>query len=327
MGEGKRGDSIVDITEGSDSLQPKQAPQQKESAFHLPHFSWLPHPSFSLLRAFSLISFVVVLCVALFLGFVLNHQIKESKLEETKNFLSQFVQHQVQTHLDKELFSFPNQSMVDEKFDTFFSEIHTDNILRIKVWGKNAQIIYSDTKDIVGQSFPDNDDYGEAMGGEVIAEIIAPLGREHVSEAGYSQLMEVYVPAQFADGSIEGVIEVYYKMDALNSTTARMQKTVWVILALGFFLLYISLFFFVKKTSDTLQRQTAQLQSSAKQLGDYSKNLEKKVEERTVELREKVAEMEKFNKLAIGRELKMVELKKRIKELEESKSNPAGGGQ
>ena len=40
--------------------------------------------------------------------------------------------------------------------------------------------------------------------------------------------------------------------------------------------------------------------------------LEKMVEERTKELQKKVQELEKLNKLATGRELKMVELKKEI---------------
>jgi len=48
-------------------------------------------------------------------------------------------------------------------------------------------------------------------------------------------------------------------------------------------------------------------------------NLEKKVEERTRELQKRVEELEKFHQLTVGRELKMVELKKRIKELEGKK--------
>jgi hypothetical protein len=45
--------------------------------------------------------------------------------------------------------------------------------------------------------------------------------------------------------------------------------------------------------------------------------LEKKVEERTKELNEKVEELEKFRKLSVGRELRMIELKKAIQDDEE----------
>ncbi|MCX6791265.1 MAG: PAS domain-containing protein [Candidatus Gribaldobacteria bacterium] len=44
-------------------------------------------------------------------------------------------------------------------------------------------------------------------------------------------------------------------------------------------------------------------------------NLEQKVQERTKELGEKVEELEKFYKLSVGRELKMVELKKELSNL------------
>ncbi len=62
---------------------------------------------------------------------------------------------------------------------------------------------------------------------------------------------------------------------------------------------------------------TEELKKSRKKLEEYSKTLEKKVKDRTIELEIKNEELGKFNKLAVGRELKMVELKKKIKELEE----------
>ena len=51
-------------------------------------------------------------------------------------------------------------------------------------------------------------------------------------------------------------------------------------------------------------------------------NLEKKVKERTKELQERVEELERFYKLTVGRELKMMELKKETRRLKkEIKSN------
>ena len=46
-----------------------------------------------------------------------------------------------------------------------------------------------------------------------------------------------------------------------------------------------------------------------KELKDLSNNLDNQVREKTKKLQEKVEELERFNKLVIGRELKMLELK------------------
>jgi methyl-accepting chemotaxis protein len=71
---------------------------------------------------------------------------------------------------------------------------------------------------------------------------------------------------------------------------------------------------------------TQELKKSRKRVEDYSKELEQKVEERTEELKmanislkEKMKEVEVVNKLMVGRELKMMELKKKIDKLTKSK--------
>ena len=45
--------------------------------------------------------------------------------------------------------------------------------------------------------------------------------------------------------------------------------------------------------------------------------LEKKIQERTEELRDRIDELEHFREITVGRELKIVELKNRIRELED----------
>lgn len=61
--------------------------------------------------------------------------------------------------------------------------------------------------------------------------------------------------------------------------------------------------------TETLSRQN-------KEIIQYRENLENKVQERTAELQAKNFELERFNKLTVDRELKMIELKARIEELE-----------
>lgn len=52
-----------------------------------------------------------------------------------------------------------------------------------------------------------------------------------------------------------------------------------------------------------------------KKLADYTHDLEKGVAEKTAELEARIDELSRLNKLMVGRELKMAELKKEIKEL------------
>lgn len=63
-------------------------------------------------------------------------------------------------------------------------------------------------------------------------------------------------------------------------------------------------------------QMTSDLKKTRQEIQDYNTNLEKKIEDRTKELNERAFEAERMNKLIMGRELKMVELKERIKELE-----------
>jgi PAS domain S-box-containing protein len=53
------------------------------------------------------------------------------------------------------------------------------------------------------------------------------------------------------------------------------------------------------------------------ELKRFQNELEEMVKERTEELEEKIAELEKFRQIAVGRELKMVELKEKVKTLQE----------
>ena len=63
--------------------------------------------------------------------------------------------------------------------------------------------------------------------------------------------------------------------------------------------------------------------SDITEIKKFQEHLEEKVEERTKELQGKIEELERFHKLAVGRELKMISLKEKIEELEKQIIKPA----
>jgi len=65
-----------------------------------------------------------------------------------------------------------------------------------------------------------------------------------------------------------------------------------------------------------LEDKNYELNDTKNKLQEQSAHLEEQVRLRTNELNRNVEELEKFNRMAVGRELKMVELKKRVGELE-----------
>ena len=65
-----------------------------------------------------------------------------------------------------------------------------------------------------------------------------------------------------------------------------------------------------------LEEEIEKRQKAQVELEQLNERLEQRVKERTTELEVKNTELARMNRIFVGRELKMVELKERIKELE-----------
>jgi len=73
----------------------------------------------------------------------------------------------------------------------------------------------------------------------------------------------------------------------------------------------------IGQLASSFNKMVFDLKQSRKQLIESQGELEKTVLKRTSELQQKIDELEKYKKLTVGREMKMVELKNRMAELEE----------
>jgi len=123
---------------------------------------------------------------------------------------------------------------------------------------------------------------------------------------------------------------ILFEQDTGESYAVRNQLTLVAAssLAVGFLLSYFLARLISKLTgvSQDLKEAKVRLEEEklgleirvktrTKELKGLTENLDEKIRERTKELEEKIEELEKFQQITVGRELKMVELKQIIEEL------------
>ena len=115
-------------------------------------------------------------------------------------------------------------------------------VVRVKVWSRDAEILWSDQPRLIGQRFPGNDGLVGALAGRVEVEINR-LGKSERRRAQrtFTTLAEVYVPIAYPDGDVLGVIEVGKTPDRLLDTIRWTRLVVWVISLAGGAMLYLVL--------------------------------------------------------------------------------------
>ncbi len=79
----------------------------------------------------------------------------------------------------------------------------------------------------------------------------------------------------------------------------------------------------IKEKQVVLKKERSLLETKVrertKELEEEKKSLDDRVAEKTKELKKRIEDLEKFHNITVNRELKMIELKKKIKELEKNK--------
>jgi signal transduction histidine kinase len=150
-------------------------------------------------------------------------------------------------------------------------------LARIKIWNRDATIVYSDDHDLIGRSSSEgpSDSLADALRGETHSELLtaeAPDGAEEGEEEdvgtsklldSYGELLEVYTPLSFgSDRAATGVFEMYVPYGPTEATVARDVHRIQLLLLVGFAILYLVLLPIVLGASRQLRKQ-AQIEREA----------------------------------------------------------------
>jgi putative nucleotidyltransferase with HDIG domain len=219
----------------------------------------------SLLTRFTLISFLVILLIALGLAWRLESVLERDALRA----VAQNAADQATNILGKNLTAADLQTpLLEERYQEVDALIHntllTANIVRIKIWNLDGLLVYSDDRTIMGKFFPIDEELQGAFRGELATHISDLQAEENIREQSqYSELFEIYVPLQPSDSQeILGAYEVYYDLSRLQPRLLRIRYTVWSGVGLAFLVLYGSLFLVIRNASRELIQRNKEYQTS-----------------------------------------------------------------
>lgn len=108
--------------------------------------------------------------------------------------------------------------------------ITSNGVVRVKIWNRDAKIIYSDEPRLIGNTYTlSADDRASLEGGGVEAEKSDLSAPENRFERAYGELYEVYLPIHAPDGE-PLLFEAYIRSSALASSSERVLSTLGPVL-------------------------------------------------------------------------------------------------
>ena len=129
----------------------------------------------------------------------------------------------------------------------------------VKVWSPTGLVLYSTEHAEIGQSFApkDNPELGEALAGEVAAELseLDKLENKVEIALGFSHLLEVYTPLRADDGQVVGAVEVYRDGARLVQQVAGLRRLIGGGLLLGLAIVWLGLFGLIRRAGGALRAE------------------------------------------------------------------------
>jgi hypothetical protein len=215
-------------------------------------------PKLSLVQKFGLLSLGAFAVLWLALAYTLRVQVRVQATESAAQAAELVARLGIQPHLRPgDLHDGLTTARVAELDRLLGGGRLAEQVVRLKIWNRDSRVVYSDDARLIGRVFPPSKDLGEALQGEVAAEVSALGEAEDATERGQGPLLEVYVPLRFASStSPAGAFEVYIPYAPVAQAISRDTTRLSLILVAGLALLWVGLFRIVVAASRRLQRQT-----------------------------------------------------------------------
>lgn len=159
---------------------------------------------------------IMIAGVGSWLYFGAYKNIQAKVLEERKISITAYIQNQVNQLAVINDFNIADSVRQDQVFKSFFENIQSSEIFRIKVFNRDYKIIWSNLKELIGQDASTNQEVKDALVGGKITLKPKSLKPEQVTERRFKDFTETYVPIANDKGEYIGVVEVYQTYASLG---------------------------------------------------------------------------------------------------------------
>ncbi|MBS1214095.1 MAG: histidine kinase [Proteobacteria bacterium] len=212
-----------------------------------------------LLRQFAYLGLAVIGAITLVLALMISSVLRRDLLEREWITTADYVRAQILAHLTPAVLADPETAEATERFERFFQQVATmPEVFRVKVYAADGTVLWSDETQLIGRRLGDNPHLNGALAGQTIVNMESGAGKaENAGERNvFARVVEVYVPITFPKASrVAGAVELYKMPQQVFASIRRSQVTaVATVLTCGV-VLYLSLFWIVRRAARRIDEQ------------------------------------------------------------------------
>lgn len=210
----------------------------------------------TLLRRFTIVSAITAVTVGALFGAAAVQVVEEYALRRQAVAAAVYVSEFVAPRLVPQDFLLSAGSRRVQFAFALRGLIGKAGIVRVTVWNRRGQVLYSDDRSLVGRTFPLSPLVRRALDGRLQWQLV----RTGQGIRGGHARMQVFVPVVVSGERLPvGVYDVLSDLTDLEPVLVRLKWTVWLIMAIAIRVLYAVVFPIVRKLSRDLERQQATL--------------------------------------------------------------------
>ena len=231
----------------------------------------------ALRRQFAVFSFAVIALITVALSVTVSSALRRDLLEREWGTTADYIRTGILQHLTLHDFSHADQEAPQARFEAFYTQaVAMPEIVRVKLYDATMRVIWSDEPRLIGQRFADNPHLAQALKGQTVVNLEGEERKEENRYEGseFARLVEVYVPVVFPGSSrVVGVVETYKVPAKVFVSIRQGQLTVVGATCVGGLLLYLSLFWIVRRASRRIDEQHQSLENRGRELARANEEL------------------------------------------------------